>query len=190
MGTGGGTAGSQTPASATLRRDPRSASNPRHDKEPHHATTAIRRRVRAGPRLHDPQLQKNPGFASIAILTLALGIGGTTAIFSLLNAVVLHPLPLRDPERLLVVGEIYLGNLSSMSAGNYVDAAAGTPRRSKASPPKTVLNFNLSDGVTPERVVAGAVTAEFLRGDGLRARSSGGRLPPTKIAQATTVSPC
>src|SRR5947208_15902004 len=46
------------------------------------------------------QLRKNPGFALVAILTLAIGIGGTTAIFSALYAVVLQPLTLRDPDRL------------------------------------------------------------------------------------------
>jgi putative ABC transport system permease protein len=113
------------------------------------------------------QLRKNPGFASIAILTLALGIGGTTAIFSLLNAVVLHPLPLREPERLLVIGEVYLGNLSSMSAGNYVDAAAGAASLEGLAA-EHVVSFNLSDGVTPERIVAGAVTANFFEVMGSR----------------------
>ena len=50
------------------------------------------------------QLRKNPGFAAVAVLTLALGIGGTTAIFSAVYAVVLQPLPLRDPSRLMLVG--------------------------------------------------------------------------------------
>ncbi len=113
------------------------------------------------------QLRKNPGFAAIAILTLALGIGGTTAIFSLLNAVVLHPLPLREPDRLLVVGEIYQGNLSSMSAGNSGDAAAGATSLEGLAA-EHVLSFNLSDGITPERIVAGAVTANFFEVMGVR----------------------
>src|SRR5438552_8952685 len=50
-------------------------------------------------------LLKNPGFTAVAVLTLALGIGASTAIFSLVNGIVLRPLPFPNPDRIMFISE-------------------------------------------------------------------------------------
>src|SRR5437763_17166594 len=52
-------------------------------------------------------LLKNPGFTAVAVLTLALGIGATTAIVSVVKTAVFDPLPVRHPERLVQLGVVY-----------------------------------------------------------------------------------
>ena len=108
-------------------------------------------------------LWKRPGFTVVAVLTLALGIGANTAIFSVVNAVLLRPLQFRDPERLAIIWEdaTFAGFPRNTPApANYVDWKTQTQSFDDVAASHE-STFNLTGNGDPERVAAYSVTANF-----------------------------
>jgi putative ABC transport system permease protein len=115
--------------------------------------------VRCGLRM----LRKNAGFAMIAVLTLALGIGANTAIFSVIHAVLLRPLPYDHPDRITLVRESNPGKgfeQFSVSPPNYMDWKNGVGVfEQMASMSRS--QFSYTGGAEPERLVGARVAASF-----------------------------
>src|SRR4051812_38475798 len=112
-------------------------------------------------------LRKSPGFTVVAILTLALGIGANTAIFSLVNALLLRPLPFKDPTRLVWISNIYEGGLSgeTSTVGNFRDWRAQNKSFEDLSAYFAFFDYggyNLTGSGEPERLRGVGVTKNFL----------------------------
>jgi putative ABC transport system permease protein len=108
-------------------------------------------------------LWKNPGFSAVAVLSLALGIGANTAIFSVINAVLLRPLPYHEPERLVMVWEdaSFAGFPQNTPApANYADWKSQNQTLEDMAA-LAQRSFNLTGDGEPERLDAYAVTANF-----------------------------
>ena len=114
------------------------------------------------------QLTKAPGFAAVAGLTIALGIGATSAIFSVVHAVVLEPLPFPEPDRLMVIGEDFEGRgvPSDVSVGNFIDWRTHAKSFS-ALGAVYYFSANLSDEGRPERVLGGRATHSWFTAMGV-----------------------
>jgi putative ABC transport system permease protein len=108
-------------------------------------------------------LRASPGFTLVAVVTLALGIGANTAIFSVVNGVLLAPLPYREPARLVTVNHFYptLNNLRApVSVPGFRDYSARTDLFTSAAVENGVA-MNLTGGAEPERVNVSKVSGQY-----------------------------
>src|SRR5512133_1513289 len=115
------------------------------------------------------QLRKSPGFTFVAILTLALGIGANTAIFSIVNAVLLRPLPYPDANQIMVLNESSgPGQDYSVALPDYFDwQKDNTVFEHLAATRKESRNLSGIPGRDPERVSCASVTRNFFNIIGL-----------------------
>ncbi len=116
-------------------------------------------------------LMKSPGFAVIAVLALGLGIGANTAIFSVVNAVLLRPLPYPEPDRLVLLRESTSTFPSgSVSYPNYLDwRASQRTFTDLALVRREPFNFAVSGAdAAPDRINGARVTANYLTLLGLK----------------------
>src|SRR5215472_3796146 len=117
-------------------------------------------------------LSKQPAFTAIALITLALGIGADTAIFSLVNAVLLRPLPFAEPNRLVWMwGNIRNGSRSaSVSPLDYLDYRSQNQSFEEFAAIISVpLSANLTGSGQPERLTAAGVTGNYFQALGVPA---------------------
>src|SRR5436190_7888132 len=116
------------------------------------------------------QLRKSPGFTFVAVLTLALGIGANTAIFSIVNAVLLRPLPYPDADRIMVLNESSgPGQDYSVALPDYFDwRNENTVFEHLAATHKESRNLSGIPTREPERVSCASVTRNFFNVIGLQ----------------------
>ena len=113
-------------------------------------------------------LSKNRGFAAVAILTLALGTGATSAMFAFVYAVVLRPLPYHEPDRLVSVVEYRNGRDMALTAPDYLEWRANAKSFEQLAA-ATGTTVNLTGRGEPERIVAARVSANYFEALGLPA---------------------
>src|SRR2546430_254906 len=109
---------------------------------------------------------RNPGFTVVVVLTLALGVGANTAIFSVLNAVLLHPLPYKDPGRLALLWTVDARpNVDQVGTTSFRDFELWRAQ-SRTFEDMTIFwqeqsVMTLTGGNEPEKVRGGFVAANF-----------------------------
>ena len=129
-------------------------------------------------------LAKNPGFTIVAVIALALGIGANSAIFSVVNTVLLRPLPFKEPERLVMVWEDATKHgypRDTPAAANYIDWRDQN-QVFEGMAAIADLSFNLTGIDEPERIDGRRVSASLFTLLGVERRESRGHHEPWIVA--------
>jgi putative ABC transport system permease protein len=113
------------------------------------------------------QLRKKPGFMVVTVVTLALGIGATTAIFSVIRAVLLRPLAMQEPSRVMYVREQWRDIFPGLSVGNFADVQQQSSSFASLCASNNA-SFNLATRETPERVEGEIATANYFATFGIQ----------------------
>ena len=138
-------------------------------------------------------LRRRPGFTAVVVLTLALGIGATTAIFSVVNGVLLRPLPYPEPERLVYLrGQPTDGDFSKVSTNqsymDYLDLRARTRSYTSLAAVRGATQTLTIGGAEPTLVSEVVATANLFPTLGVRPTLGRGFLPEDERPGATPVA--
>ncbi len=132
-------------------------------------------------------LAKSPGFTFLTLLTLALGIGANSGIFTVVNAVLLRPLQYREPDRLVVARETYSGGtVGTVSGPNFLDWRDRS-RSFEGMTASRGFALSLLEGGEPEDIRSAQVTAEFFQVLGVDPVLGRGFLPGEDQGQPAVV---
>jgi putative ABC transport system permease protein len=107
-------------------------------------------------------LTRSPGFTTVAVLTLALGIGACAAIFSVVNGVLLHPLPVPEPERVVTIREALPGMPETAVAGGKFLAWQKSADSIESIGALAGMSYNLTGAGGPVHLYAARITAGVL----------------------------
>jgi len=113
-------------------------------------------------------LRKQRAFTAVAVITLALGIGANTAIFTVINTILLRPLPYESPDQLVVLTETVSDRLAGVSYQNFVDWRSQNTVFENITALRPRESFNLTGAGESERLQGRLVSANFLSTLGIK----------------------
>ena len=113
-------------------------------------------------------LRRSPGFTLVAILTVALSIGATAAVFTVINSVLLRPLPYENPNRLIVIATFMPHENSEVTASPHYAAFKNNSRILEDAGAYSPEDYNVSGAGEPERLHGTVATASFFSTLGIR----------------------